>query len=235
MVIVNNSENIDTCTFRIDTDQIIEEVLMDDRLYYEDEEKKNFMGSLIKFISKSFDLIRSILIRVVFGTHLFVAICLVCFVRNELWYLVNMVGIVFIVIEWFAVAMRNGFNFNFYLNNQFIIKIRLNIAGKDLQWFSPSFFLYIATIIPPTWFLELENIRLKIIALETLEGKSVTGNASNAASTQSNFGDFFRREPTSFGKSNETSFYDFYDEALPILLPSDIKVKLFRIYFLNKI
>ncbi len=72
--------------------------------------------------------------------------------------------------------------------------------------------------------MELENIRLKMIALETLEGKTVTGNASNSA--QSNFGDFFRREPMQFGKSNETVFYDFYDEALPILLPSDIKVKL---------
>jgi hypothetical protein len=103
-----NLENSDACTFRIDTDQIIEEVLMDDRLYFDEEEKKSFMDSLIKFISKSFDLIRSILIRVVFGTHLFVAICLVCFVRNELWYLVNMVGIIFIVIEWFAIAMKHG-------------------------------------------------------------------------------------------------------------------------------
>ncbi len=104
---INNLETLDACTFKIDTDQIIEEVLMDITCD-DDDDRKNFMGSLIKFISKSFDLIRSILIRVVFGTHLFVAICLVCFVRNELWYLVNMVGIVFIVIEWFAIAMKHG-------------------------------------------------------------------------------------------------------------------------------
>ena len=50
---------------------------------------------------------------------------------------------------------------------------------KDLKWFSPSFFLYIATIIPPTWFLELENIRLKRNALETLEGITMPTNASS--------------------------------------------------------
>ena len=100
---------------------------------------------------------------------------------------------------------------------------------KDLKWFSPSFFLYIATIIPPTWFLELENIRLKRNALETLEGITMPTNASS----ELYINDFFRKEPTTFTKtksSNQDVFYDFYDGALPIL-PSDIKVSTKKFYF----
>ncbi len=99
------------------------------------------------------------------------------------------------------------------------------LDGKDLQWFSPSFFLYIATIIPPTWFLELENIRQKMIALETLEGKNVLGTNGSYDNSQSFNSDILRRDQTQLGiVTNNTPFYEFYDEALPIILPSDIKV-----------
>lgn len=72
------------------------------------KKKKNYFDTAVAFISTSFDLIRSILIRVVFSVHLLVATCMVCFVRNDLWYLVNVVGIVFIVIEFFIIALKNG-------------------------------------------------------------------------------------------------------------------------------
>ena len=104
--------------------------------------KKKWLLGIISIISKSFDLIRSIFIRIVFGIHALVAICMVCYVKNELWYLVNSVGVVFLMIEWFVIAFRHG--------------------GKDLPWFSPSFAIYITTLIPPTWFLELENIHIKM-------------------------------------------------------------------------
>jgi hypothetical protein len=74
----------------------------------------NFLRTLISFVLTSFDLIRSVAIRIVFGVHALVAICMVCYVRNDLWYLVNSVGIVFIMVEWFFIAMPNG--------------------GKDLPW-----------------------------------------------------------------------------------------------------
>ncbi len=54
--------------------------------------------------------------------------------------------------------------------NEFLIKFQLFLfrfaitlkhKGKDLEWFSPCFFIYIISIIPPTWFLELENINNK--------------------------------------------------------------------------
>lgn len=105
--------------------------------------------SLLDQIKTSFDLIRSMSIRIIFSIHSLIAICLVCWVENDLWYFVNSVGIVFMGIEYVVVALPRG--------------------GKDLFWFSPSFFLYILTIIPPTWFLELDNIRIKTLKLERLQ------------------------------------------------------------------
>jgi hypothetical protein len=78
------------------------------------KDKKNCFPALISIVSKSFDLIRSILIRVVFGIHALVAICMVCYVKNELWYFVNSVGVIFLIIEWFVIAFRH--------------------SGKDLPW-----------------------------------------------------------------------------------------------------
>jgi hypothetical protein len=104
------------------------------------------------FITTSLDLVRSIAIRIIFCIHSLIAIILVCFVRNELWYFVNSVGIVFIILEFMTIALKNG--------------------GKDLFWFSPSFFLYIATLIPPTWFLELENVNLKLIKIQSIDNAS---------------------------------------------------------------
>lgn len=78
-------------------------------------EEKNLFNTIISFVSTSFDLIRSILIRIIFAIHALAAIGLVCFVRNDLWYMVNSVGIVFIMIEWVVIAMNNG--------------------GKDLPWY----------------------------------------------------------------------------------------------------
>ena len=103
--------------------------------------QQKYLNIIVNFLRTSFDLIRSIVIRLIFCIHLLVAVCLVCYVKNELWYLVNSVGVVFIIIEWFAITIRH--------------------KGKDLEWFSPSYFIYIAFIIPPTWLLELENIKNK--------------------------------------------------------------------------
>ena len=66
--------------------------------------EKTLIDQVIGFISTSFDLIRSILIRIIFGVHLLVAIGMVCYVREDSWYFVNSVGVVFIVIEWFVTA-----------------------------------------------------------------------------------------------------------------------------------
>lgn len=138
--------------------------------------KNKYVILLVSFISTSFDLIRSILIRLVFCIHLLVAVCLVCYVKNDLWYFVNSVGVVFIVIEWFAITLKH--------------------KGKDLEWFSPSFFIYIISIIPPTWFLELENIHYKQNSFEFFSNEtknqflfsSLIENVSSIESIQETIG-----------------------------------------------
>lgn len=78
------------------------------KIQKEISKKKKWLLGIISIISKSFDLIRSIFIRIVFGIHALVAISMVCYVKNELWYLVNSVGVVFLMIEWFVIAFRHG-------------------------------------------------------------------------------------------------------------------------------
>lgn len=62
--------------------------------------ENKYLNIIILFLSTSFDLIRSILIRLVFSIHLLVAVGLVCYIKNDLWYLINSIGVTFIIIEW---------------------------------------------------------------------------------------------------------------------------------------
>jgi hypothetical protein len=50
----------------------------------------------------------------VFAAHAFVAICVVCYIKDDMWYFVNFTGICFLAIEGC---------FTSFLNN-----------GKDLNW-----------------------------------------------------------------------------------------------------
>jgi hypothetical protein len=75
------------------------------------------------------------------------------------------------------------------------------------QRFSPSFFIYIATIIPPTWFLELENIRLKTLSLKEIDNSKL--NVTNITETI---------------PLNETIYDIDMDSLVPDLLSGDIKV-----------
>lgn len=83
-----------------------------------------------------------------------------------------------------------------------------------MKRFSPSFCLYIATIIPPTWFLELENIRLKKLTLESLTN----------ATQQS----YKPQVSQSVNGTNGDQSYELdadLENIVPIpLLPGDIKV-----------
>lgn len=82
--------------------------------------------------------------------------------------------------------------------------------------FSPSFFLYIATIIPPTWLLELENIRLKQLTLESINNASYSHSSYN----QKNYTNDSINDPN----------YEFdlgESIAVPMtILPGDIKAAL---------
>jgi hypothetical protein len=76
--------------------------------------------------------------------------------------------------------------------------------------FSPSFFIYIATIIPPTWFLELENIRLKTLSLNKVDN------------SKANFTNI-----TEATLLNETIYDIDMDSLVPDILSGDIKVLTF--------
>ena len=64
--------------------------------------------TIVAFVLTSFDLIRALFIRFVFILHILIAIAMVSFIHNDSWYMVNSVGIVFIGIEWFFVALKDG-------------------------------------------------------------------------------------------------------------------------------
>ncbi len=81
-----------------------------------EKEKNRHLRIVVDFLSTSFDLIRSVLIRLIFCVHLLVAIFLVCYVKEDLWYLVNSVGIIFIVIEWLVLSQMIINNFFFSLS-----------------------------------------------------------------------------------------------------------------------
>ena len=82
--------------------------------------------------------------------------------------------------------------------------------------FSPSFFLYIATIIPPTWFLELENIRLKLLTLESINNASY--------SSQSNYN---QKNYTNDSINDVNYEFDLGESMVPMtILPGDIKAAL---------
>jgi len=102
--------------------------------------------------------------------------------------------------------------------------------------FSKSFFLYIASVIPPTWFLELENIRLKLSAHEAAQRKTSTApknssilavlaNERHSTPVSASFVDNKIRNNSML--SNETISYYDYDIEIPVKLPDlpdDLKV-----------
>ena len=111
-------------------------------------------------------------------------------------------------------------------------------SNIEIKRFSKSFFLYIATVIPPTWLLELENIRLK---LKAFESSAKTSKAPVNSSTLLNQIEHLSLS-TTFPKSNistllnQTNNYYDYDsiDSIPVKipdLPDDFKVEL--VYCLN--
>ena len=220
-----------------------------------------FLNRVLSFILTSFDLIRSILIRITFSIHITITVACVAFLKNDLWYLVNLVGIAFIGksfcyeiffssyklclyigIEWFFCALKNGGQdqpwLGYFLSVFFYMIELYKYSNIEIKRFSKSFFLYIATVIPPTWLLELENIRLK---LKAFESSAKTSKAPVNSSTLLNQIEHLSLS-TTFPKSNistllnQTNNYYDYDsiDSIPVKipdLPDDFKVEL--VYCLN--
>ncbi|CAF3736373.1 unnamed protein product [Rotaria sordida] len=95
-----------------------------------------------RWICHSFDILKAIIIRVVFALHATIAITRIVISKGNYWYLLNMCGVNFLLIELFITVITR--------------------KGKEPKWFSPCFFLYICTMIPPIWFLEIDRINVKL-------------------------------------------------------------------------
>jgi hypothetical protein len=99
---------------------------------------KDRFRNFIKALKHSVNIIKACIMRLIFSLHSFTAICLAYSINRELWCLVNVVGVVLLVIELFVTVVKR--------------------KGQEPTWFFPSFFIYICTMIPPIWFIELFRI-----------------------------------------------------------------------------
>jgi hypothetical protein len=94
----------------------------------------------LKTISTSINIIKALMMRIIFSLHALIAIVYVYIIKKDEWYLVNIVGLVFMSIEVFITIFKRH--------------------GKEPKWFFPCFFIYICTMIPPIWFVELTRIEI---------------------------------------------------------------------------
>ena len=56
----------------------------------------------------------------------------------------------------------------FFSSNHFIILGLHSLCyrrGEELKWFSPSVFIYLASVVPAIWFLELDAKRNEILCI----------------------------------------------------------------------
>jgi hypothetical protein len=102
------------------------------------EEIEHYYNKCLVAVSHSFNIIKAIMMRTVFSLHSLIAIIYVFFVKKDEWYFLNILGVVFMMIEMFVTIVKR--------------------KGREPRWFFPCFFIYICTMIPPIWFIELARI-----------------------------------------------------------------------------
>ena len=102
------------------------------------EEVLYYYNKCLIGISHSINIIKAVMMRVIFSLHSLIAIVYVFLVKKDEWYFINIVGVVFMIIELFVTIIKR--------------------KGREPRWFFPCFFIYICTMIPPIWFIELSRI-----------------------------------------------------------------------------
>ncbi|CAH1105442.1 unnamed protein product [Psylliodes chrysocephalus] len=98
---------------------------------------------------------RAILIRVVFIIHSLITIGQVAYMKDDKWYWYLSVPLLFMVLET-------------------VITLTLS-RNLEWSWFCPSVFLYLASVVPAIWLLELDKVERKLKALEGLPMNLTTG------------------------------------------------------------
>ncbi|UJR36406.1 hypothetical protein I4U23_029129 [Adineta vaga] len=124
-----------------------------------------------RWICHSFDILKAILMRLIFALHATIAIARIVITKGDYWYLLNMCGVNFLLIELIITIVKR--------------------KGKEPKWFSPCFFLYICTMIPPIWFLEINriNIKLGIAPMNQTEGDELTSMIEKGLISKTNLND----------------------------------------------
>ena len=70
------------------------------------ERLRIFFNRCLKTIQHSINIIKAATIRLVFSLHALIAIVFVYLVKQDEWYLVNIIGVIFIMIELFITIIR---------------------------------------------------------------------------------------------------------------------------------
>ena len=82
------------------------------------EELQVYYQKCLRGISHSINIIKAVLMRLVFSLHSLFAISYVYLVRRDEWYLVNFIGVVFLLIELFVtIIKRKGKEPRWYFNS----------------------------------------------------------------------------------------------------------------------
>jgi hypothetical protein len=70
------------------------------------EEIEYYYNKCMVTLSHSFNIIKAMMMRVVFSLHSFIAIVYVFFVKKDEWYFLNFLGVVFLMIEMFVTIVK---------------------------------------------------------------------------------------------------------------------------------
>ncbi|CAF1147572.1 unnamed protein product [Rotaria magnacalcarata] len=124
-----------------------------------------------RWICHSIDILKATIMRVIFALHATIAIVRIVVTKGDYWYLLNMCGVNFLLIELIITIVKR--------------------KGKEPKWFSPCFFLYICTMIPPIWFLEINriNVKLGVVPINQTEGDELTSMIEKGLILKTNLND----------------------------------------------
>ena len=82
------------------------------------EEFQLYYQKCMRGISHSINIIKAVMMRLIFSLHSLIAIIYVYFIKQDEWYLVNIVGVVFLCIELFVtIIKRKGREPRWLVNN----------------------------------------------------------------------------------------------------------------------
>eukprot|EP00093_Oithona_nana_P006305 06305.XXX_58063_56884_1 [CDS] Oithona nana genome sequencing. len=100
------------------------------------------------------DTIKAIITRLIFSAHGLVAIYRVVTIKNDPWFWYLSVTIIILIFEGiFTLAIKKT---------------------QEWKWFCPSIFLYLASVCPSIWLIELDKLDTRLAKKESMEIEHVT-------------------------------------------------------------